>query len=365
MFDERKIQRCCILHRAAGHARIHHGFAIVRNRNDSGLLHRGNRCQFFSRAVFRDRANWEHIYQGGPSSAIHNVARDRGAVIHRLRVRHAADGSKSTRRRSAGAAFNRFGMFEPRFAKMDMHVDEPGRDDRFGGIEHLASGRRKIYADLANHSVFYPDVAHTVQISRGIDHASVLDHEPAHAASTLSSTAIRTAMPFSTWFRIAERCESATSAEISRPRLIGPGCMTTTLGFASSTCSGRKPKNWKYSLAGNAASCWRSSCTRSIIITSTPRIARSMSYARLTPGAIFSISHGSSVAGPHRTTCTPNLESRKMLERATRLCAISPIIAMRKPSSVPSRSRMVRASRSACVGCSCVPSPALTIGIGR
>ena len=34
---------------------------------------------------------------------------------------------------------------------------------------------------------------------------------------------MRTAMPFSTWFRITELCESATSDAISRPRLIGPG----------------------------------------------------------------------------------------------------------------------------------------------
>ena len=64
-------------------------------------------------------------------------------------------------------------------------------------------------------------------------------------ARTLSSTAMRTAIPFSTWFRMAERCESATSEEISRPRLMGPGCMTITSGLASSICSGRKPEELK------------------------------------------------------------------------------------------------------------------------
>ena len=35
---------------------------------------------------------------------------------------------------------------------------------------------------------------------------------------------MRTAMPFSTWFRITDRCEVRHLAEtISRPRLIGPG----------------------------------------------------------------------------------------------------------------------------------------------
>ena len=48
-----------------------------------------------------------------------------------------------------------------------------------------------------------------------------------------------------------------------------------------------------------------------------------------------------------------------MLLRATRLCSRSPQIATTSPSSRPLRRRMVSASRSAWVGCSCVPSPAL------
>ena len=42
------------------------------------------------------------------------------------------------------------------------------------------------------------------------------------------STDILTATPFSTWFRIMESGESATSLEISTPRLIGPGCRITS-----------------------------------------------------------------------------------------------------------------------------------------
>jgi len=49
------------------------------------------------------------------------------------------------------------------------------------------------------------------------------------------STAIRTATPFSTWFRISENGPSATSESISIPRLIGPGWSTITSSFASSS----------------------------------------------------------------------------------------------------------------------------------
>ena len=65
----------------------------------------------------------------------------------------------------------------------------------------------------------------------GIDHAAVPDEIVSLIAIIRSSTAIRTAMPFSTWFRITERCESATSDEISRPRLIGPGMHHDDVGL--------------------------------------------------------------------------------------------------------------------------------------
>ena len=49
-----------------------------------------------------------------------------------------------------------------------------------------------------------------------------------------------------------------------------------------------------------------------------------------------------------------------MFERATRLCAMSPQIAMESRCSRPLARRMVSPSSSACVGCSCRPSPALS-----
>src|SRR5271154_2904796 len=50
-----------------------------------------------------------------------------------------------------------------------------------------------------------------------------------------------------------------------------------------------------------------------------------------------------------------------MFERATREWATSPTIQMDAPSILPKRSRNVYTSSSAWVGCSCLPSPALTM----
>ena len=64
-------------------------------------------------------------------------------------------------------------------------------------------------------------------------------------------------------------------------------------------------------------------------------------------------------AGPHTPTSAPSLVSPQMLLRATRLCRMSPQMATLSPSIRLNRSRSVSMSSSPCVGCSCLPSPAL------
>src|ERR1700739_1441052 len=54
-----------------------------------------------------------------------------------------------------------------------------------------------------------------------------------------------------------------------------------------------------------------------------------------------------------------------MLERATRLCWMSPKIVTFQLLILPFRSRIVSASSRPCEGCSCVPSPALITGISK
>ncbi len=68
---------------------------------------------------------------------------------------------------------------------------------------------------------------------------------------------------------------------------------------------------------------------------------------------------GSSVDGAMTRTRAPSALSSRMLERATRECSMSPQIATVSPESSPLWRRMVSASSSAWVGCSCAPSPAL------
>src|SRR5699024_7873147 len=91
----------------------------------------------------------------------------------------------------------------------------------------------------------------------------------------------------------------------------------------------------------------------------------------------FSTPQGSRVAGAMRWTSAPRPDSRWTFDRATRECRTSPTMATLAPSrpwprgpsvtgpeagTPASARRRVKASSSACVGCSWVPSPALTTG---
>src|SRR5438105_9093901 len=105
------------------------------------------------------------------------------------------------------------------------------------------------------------------------------------------------------------------------------------------------------------ASAMRSCWMRSIITASASR--RASGRVRATSQPSFSTPAGIKVVGPATRTRAPSLERQWTLERATRLCAMSPTMEIVLPSRLPSFSRRVSASSSAWVGCSCAPSPAL------
>src|ERR687888_208840 len=83
-----------------------------------------------------------------------------------------------------------------------------------------------------------------------------------------------------------------------------------------------------------------------------------MSVAVSQPSA--SIPRGRSAGGPTSVTRAPISTSACTFERATREWRTSPTIATCRPSMRPSSSWIVYRSRSACVGCWCLPSPAFT-----
>ncbi len=92
----------------------------------------------------------------------------------------------------------------------------------------------------------------TIRRNKGrIDEAGVFEENcsGAHRAShrfgkwlaRASSTAMRTATPISTCSRMSDCAPSATSEEISTPRFMGPGCITSASGLAKESFSWSSP----------------------------------------------------------------------------------------------------------------------------
>ena len=94
------------------------------------------------------------------------------------------------------------------------------------------------------------------------------------------------------------------------------------------------------------------------MMTSTSAMASSSRWLTLTPSSWTK--GGISVGGPATVTVMPSFFIPWMLERATRLWAMSPTMATESPSRWSFFSRIVSRSSRAWVGCSWAPSPALT-----
>ena len=75
------------------------------------------------------------------------------------------------------------------------------------------------------------------------DEVGTADQQVGHSAppSSSYSTLIRTDTPAATWSKIKELAASAASAEISKPRFIGPGWQIAAPGFIASSLGRVRP----------------------------------------------------------------------------------------------------------------------------
>jgi hypothetical protein len=86
-----KIERVAIIHYLAHQAGGGDGLAVVADAHDSGIFHRGDFGEGLAFAADGRSAYRPDLHSTGSGGAFDDRARDRGVVVHRLRVRHAAD----------------------------------------------------------------------------------------------------------------------------------------------------------------------------------------------------------------------------------------------------------------------------------
>src|SRR5579863_4458467 len=164
-------------------------------------------------------------------------AGDFGCVIHRRGIGHRGDGCESAGGSSGGTRGDGLLVALSGLAQVHMNVDQAGGNGETGRIENLGSVdglELSGCADLGDATVFEQDVFGRVHTGGGVDQLTIANQNRVHCAPPLASarstTAMRMATPLVTCSRIADCAPSATPAVSSRPRMMGPGCITTAVG---------------------------------------------------------------------------------------------------------------------------------------
>ena len=75
---------------------------------------------------------------------------------------------------------------------------KPGATTKPDASKVLCAGRVNVCGYFTDEAVFHGDIGNLVEILGRVNDTAILDNELIHCAKTLSNTAMRTAMPFST-----------------------------------------------------------------------------------------------------------------------------------------------------------------------
>ncbi len=188
MIDHGKAEGSRSLHGTAHHARIHHGAAVVGNGDDAGIFHQSNGCEFFARAVLCNGSDGKDVDDGMTLRTFDDVAGDRGIVVYRRRVGHAANGGEASGRGGARSAFDGLGVLKARLAQMNVHIDEAGRDNESRGVDLVCAGGVEILSDGSDAATFDRDVAHRVETAGRVHHAAVANDKFRHGRSVSEDT---------------------------------------------------------------------------------------------------------------------------------------------------------------------------------
>ena len=131
--------------------------------------------QFFACAALGDRADREHVHHGVAARPLHDVAGDSRAVVHRLCIRHAADGREPARRRSPRAAFDGFGVLKAGLPQVHVHIDKARARRSARWHRRLRPPATRVLAHAGNSAVHEKHVGDAIGIRCRVHHPAVLD----------------------------------------------------------------------------------------------------------------------------------------------------------------------------------------------
>ena len=173
---DRKIEFRAECQRLAHQFGVHHGNAIIADADCTGGEHAADIREFLPREVFGNAPYRENVRFRVLVCDVVDVLNPCGRICHRRRIRHAGDRGEPAGIRRCCASRNRLFMFKSRFAQVNVHVDEPRRDNHPGCVNALDFCRCCDFAaDLRDFSINNEDVANLVNVVRGFDDAAVLN----------------------------------------------------------------------------------------------------------------------------------------------------------------------------------------------
>src|SRR5690606_37888297 len=202
--------------------------AVVGEDPDPGPVQRLEIDRLFALPPHGQRGRWDHQdyrLQPGPSS---HVLDEVHRVGGRRRVGHGDHGREPARRGCPGPGDQVLLPGLARVPQVGVEIDKARPHELAGHVPYFFDGPGGgTHRD--DGVALDPHVGPNWPAGAPNDTVDQADHQS--MPPTASSAAMRTGTPQATWSRISDRGPSATSTEISTPRLIGPGCMTTASGF--------------------------------------------------------------------------------------------------------------------------------------
>src|SRR5579864_3256747 len=174
MLDYRQVERGRCDQSLAHDLVVEDGLAIIAQGHGPGALEGREVGELFTAAANGRSSNGEDIYVSA-ASGIKHPARDFRRVVHRVGIRHGADGGKSSGSRGHGAAGDGLFVRLTGLAEMDMNIDEAGSDDEAASVERVVGFTAQFAggSDLNHAAIFEQKIVLALKMLSGIDEETV------------------------------------------------------------------------------------------------------------------------------------------------------------------------------------------------
>jgi hypothetical protein len=177
MVEGEEVEHAGVIERAAHDLVVLDAMAVVGERDHAGLVERADGRELLALHADGDAAGGEDVDAGRFERALAHERDGVRAVRGRVGVGHGQDAGEAARRRRARAGGDGFLLAAARFAQVDVHVDEAGRDDEALRVDDGHGGILRRGGAFGDASVDDEEIADFVPARGGIDDPSAANEK--------------------------------------------------------------------------------------------------------------------------------------------------------------------------------------------